>query len=283
MKVYLPGSLDELWDRCAAHPDAAFFAGGTDIFVKWRAGSRPPECALGLERIAELQLLYEEADHLFIGAAVTHATLLAAPVIREDFPVLAQALRVLGAPAVRSMGTIGGNLCTASPAGDTLPPLYVLGAQLELRAPAGVRRMPIDEWMSGPGRNALGKGELLYGVRVPKTAAGGMQHFEKVGLRKALAIAVASLAARLSLSPDGIIEDARFAWGSVGPVVVTCGEIERAVIGLRLNEKTIRAVAPAAMRAVSPIDDVRASAEYRRSLAGNLLFRLLEYRTRQAG
>ena len=126
------------------------------------------------------------------------------------------------------MGTIGGNLCTASPAGDTLPPLYVLGAQLELRAPAGVRRMPIDEWMSGPGRNALGKGELLYGVRVPKTSAGGLQHFEKVGLRKALAIAVASLAARLSLSPDGIIEDARFAWGSVGPVIVTCGEIERA-------------------------------------------------------
>jgi xanthine dehydrogenase small subunit len=272
--VFLPGDLDALWSLMAEHPEARVFAGGTDLFVQMRARREETPVLIGLERIVELQGVRETPSGLWIGAGNTHRRLLEDPRIRKDFSVLAQALRVLGSPPVRNMGTIGGNLCTASPAGDTLPPLYVLGADLELSTQSHRRTVPVDAFIAGPGKTALRPGEILTGIRLNRPDGYGIHHYEKVGQRKALACAIASMAALLKVSAAGVIEAARFAWGSVGPTVVTSAGVETALIGERLSPAVLETAARLARQTVSPIDDLRASADYRRRVSGNLLLRL---------
>ena len=190
--------------------------------------------------------------------------------------MLAQALSVLGSPPVRNMGTLGGNLCTASPAGDCLPPLLALGAEVELASASGARRLALAEFLLGPGRTALAPGEALIAVHVPVPGADVRQHFEKVGRREALAVAVVSLAALVRLGHGGKIAEARLAWGSVGPTVWRCPEAEAALVGRKLSLNALSEAAALVRARVRPIDDVRASADYRREVAGNLLLRLAE-------
>jgi xanthine dehydrogenase FAD-binding subunit len=277
-EVFLPATLNELWSVAADHPDAALLAGGTDLLVKMRSGKDGRPVLIGMERIEELRSIREEADCIHIGAGVTHASLLAHPSIRENFPVLATAVKTLGSPQIRNMGTIGGNICTASPAGDTLPPLYVLGADVEIlsspHSGGGTRTVPVSSFITGPGQTVLKKSEVLAAVRIRKNGTFGVQHFEKVGKRKGMAIAVASLAALLDVSPDGTVRDARFAWGSVGPRIVTSPEVEDFMKGKTMSIEVLARAATLARQAVSPIDDLRATAEYRRSVSGNLLLRL---------
>jgi CO/xanthine dehydrogenase FAD-binding subunit len=215
---------------------------------------------------------------LVIGAATSMTQLLENPVICRHLPVLSQALRVLGSPLIRHAATLGGNICTASPAGDTLPPLFVLDAVLELRSARCVRQVPIAEFIRGPGKTILEPGEILAAVEVPKPSAFNRHHFEKVGRRKALACSVASLAALLAVSDEGLVETVRLAWGSVGPTVVTSPQVEGILTGKRLEAASLQEAAKAAEAAVSPIDDLRAGAAYRRRVAGNLLFRFLDGR-----
>jgi CO/xanthine dehydrogenase FAD-binding subunit len=189
--------------------------------------------------------------------------------------VLAQALGVLGSPLIRNMGTIGGNICTASPAGDTLPPLYALGAEVELLSRDGERRMPIRDFITGPARTRLAQQEILAAIRVAKPAPSCVQHFEKVGLRNALACSMVSLAALVDLSLEGVVEKAALAWGSVGPTVVECSEAETVLVGRKLTLETLKEAAATVRERVSPISDVRADADYRRRVSGNLLLRLV--------
>jgi xanthine dehydrogenase FAD-binding subunit len=255
-------------------PGVALYAGGTDLLVKLRRGDVEAPALICLERIEELQGVRKEPEGLWIGAAATLRQLLRSSLIQEELPVLSIAVKTLGSPLIRGMGTIGGNICTASPAGDCLPPLYVLDAVVDLRSRHAVRSMPIAAFISGPGETRLTKGEILAGIRVKKPEGFTMHHFEKVGQRKAMAIAVASLAVVLKISGSRIIEEARLAWGSVGPTVVRSADLEAALIGEKLSEPLLEKAASLARQAVSPIDDLRASADYRRTVAGNLLFRL---------
>jgi CO/xanthine dehydrogenase FAD-binding subunit len=272
--VLLPRTLSELWSRMEEEPDAALYAGGTDLLVKLRRGGANAPSLICLERIEELRAIRKESEDIWIGAAATHRQLLSSSLIREELPILSMAIKTLGSPLIRGMGTIGGNICTASPAGDCLPPLYVLDAVAELRSRSTVRSMPVAAFIPGPGETRLKKGEILAGVRVKKPEGFAVHHFEKVGQRKAMAIAVASLAAMLKISGSGIVEEARLAWGSVGPTVVRSAEVEAAFIGEKLSDTLLEKAASLARQIVSPIDDLRASADYRRTVAGNLLFRL---------
>lgn len=249
-------------------------AGGTDLLVRRRSFgvSRDIVC---LERIAELRQVREEKGLLRLGACATHAQLLHSPLVQERIPVLAQALGVLGSPLVRNMGTLGGNIVTASPAGDTLPPLYALDARVELASHGGVRVLPLCEFITGPGSTRLKQGEIVSAVLVAPPAKGFLHHFEKVGRRKALAIAVVSLAALLRTGSDGKVEDVRIALGSVSPTVVRCRQAESLLIGRPLSEESLRLAAECVRGEISPIDDLRATAEYRRQVAGNLLLRLV--------
>ncbi|MCX5805616.1 MAG: FAD binding domain-containing protein [Proteobacteria bacterium] len=273
--AFLPETYDEVWHMLEGKPDALLYAGGTDLLVKLRASHTLHNTALVcLERIEELKNVYESAGQLFIGACCTHSQLLLNPIIQQKFPVLIKALKSLGSPPIRNMGTIGGNICTASPAGDTLPPLYVLDAEVEIRSESQSRRIPIKDFIIGPGKTALKKGEILYGLWLESNNNYNIHHYEKVGQRRSLAISIASLAALLKTNETGIVKKARFAWGSVGPTVVTSEDAEASLIGKPLTEETLKALIPFIEKALTPIDDIRASAAYRRVVAGNLLLRI---------
>ena len=275
-RVWLPGSLDELWKIWSDAPDAVLYAGGTDLMVRRRKGGPLAGSDLiCLERVADFREIREEGEEILIGAGCTIASLMDHPLVRQNFPVLTQAFKVLGSPPIRNMASIGGNICTASPAGDTLPPLYVMDALLELRRENGLRRIPIREFITGPGKTDLGPGEVLSVIRIPRLPRYNLHHYEKVGQRNALSISIAGLAAIARISAERTIEDIRLAWGSVGPTVVRSRNIEKALTGKPLSSESMEAVFPMVDRAVSPIDDLRASACYRRMLARNLLLRLL--------
>ena len=181
------------------------------------------------------------------------------------------------------MGTIGGNIVTASPAGDTLPPLDILGADVELRTRDESRRLSMRSFVKGPGVTDMRPGEVLTGVWLPKDPGLNLHHFEKVGQRKALAIAVVSLAVVGEIAGEGLVKRFRCAWGSVGPTVVTSPEAEAPLIGHPLSHRRLEESAAYASRAVSPIDDLRASARYRRQVSGNLLLRLAAYGNGEPG
>ncbi len=275
--LHLPRTLEELWSLLLKEKRCGLYGGGTDLFVRARSGWALPETLICLERIEEMRVVREEGDHLFIGGAATHTAILSTPAVRHHVSVLVRALLTLGSPPVRNMATIGGNICTASPAGDALPALYVLQAEVELRSPGSSRVMAVDRFISGPGTTALQPYEILYGVRIGKDQGFGVHHFEKVGQRKALAISVASMAALVALSPAGTIEAIRLAWGSVAPTVVRAPRLEDWLRDRPLDRETLSEAAPFVDEVIAPIDDIRASAEYRRQVAANLLLRLSLY------
>jgi CO/xanthine dehydrogenase FAD-binding subunit len=274
--VFMPESLADLWPILSEYPETRVFSGGTDLLVWIRSRKIDPPALVCLERIAALQGIVETGDGVRIGACSSHATLMENPLVGSLFPILTRALQTLGSPHIRRMGTLGGNIMTASPAGDTLAPLYVLGARVELCSARDVRQMPLESFILGPGRTALNNGEILSAVFIPKPVGITHQHFEKVGLRTAMACAVCSLAAVIGVSASGKIETAALAWGSVGPTVMRVPKMETALIGKPLTRKTLEEVIPLVGEALSPIDDVRASGAYRRLVAGNLLLRLVE-------
>jgi len=274
--VLKPACLEELFSLLERHPEALAMAGGTDLLVRLRsepaADERP---LLLLANVAELQGISDMGNEISIGAATTLTRLIADPLAGLHAPLLISAARTIGGPAVRNMATIGGNVSTASPAGDSLPPLYLLGAEIELASMQGKRRLPIGDFVAGPGRTQLHKREIITRILLPHAEDFPCRTFEKVGLRRSLAVAVTSFAGMIRLS-GGIVEEARFAWGSVGPTVVRLPGLEAELVGARLDLGAVRKAAEIVRREVSPIDDIRATADYRRSVAANLLVRFLE-------
>jgi CO/xanthine dehydrogenase FAD-binding subunit len=276
-EVFLPETMEELWPILDSDPNVALYAGGTDLLVALRHGVIRPTRLVCLERLESLKGVQDHGNEVFIGAATTHARLLENQSVHEKFPVLAKAVGSLASPPIRNMGTIGGNIVTASPAGDTLPALYALRAEIEIRSAKASLRVPIEKFVLGPGQVSLIPGEIVSGIWLDGSYQWTISHYEKVGRRKAQACSVASLAALVSLSDDGLVEDVRLAWGSVGPTVVVSEEAEAALMGKPLTVETLNRAAEIAQKVVSPIDDIRASAEYRRIVAGRLLLRLSDY------
>ena len=272
--VLLPDSLEALWAEMDARPQARLFAGGTDLLVHLHTGRAQAGDLIGLERIGELCGVREDGDAIVIGATTPVTRLIEDARIAGEFPVLTVALATIGGPALRNMATLGGNLCTASPAGDSLPALYALDAELILQSRHGQRNVSVREFILGPGRTALAVGEIVSAIRLRRTHGFNLQHFEKVGQRQAHAISITSLAVCATLSEDQTVRAIRCAWGSVGPTIVESVAVHATLLGRKLCEESLADAAAAAMREVRPIDDIRATAAYRRQLAGNLLFRL---------
>jgi CO/xanthine dehydrogenase FAD-binding subunit len=273
-QVHVPATLSELWEILQEEPDAALYAGGTDLLVKLRSGLIDPPSLVCLERIEEIRGVQDRDNDLFIGAGTTHTRLLESDLINRHFPVLVKALEVLAAPPIRHMGTIGGNIVNASPAGDTLPPLYVLHAEVEIRSRSESRKLPLADFIAGPGRTRLSKGEILSGVWARKIPEFNVQHYEKIGKRKAQACSIAGMAAVLRVSDAGTIERARLAWGSLGPTVVYSRGVEQALEGKPFSAETLKEAGRLAQGIVNPIADVRAGIEYRRRVITGLLLGL---------
>ena len=274
---FLPSSPVQVLALLREFPDAQLMAGGTDLLVRRRKAAPELRAPLiGLERVLAWQGVREDETGVSIGACTSFSRMLADPLLAARAPMLLAAARCIGGPAIRNMATLGGNVCTASPAGDSLPPLYVLNAQVELMSPEGCRRVALDQWVTGPGQTRLGPGEVVTQLWLPREPSPTHQHFEKVGQRQSMAIAVASFAGVLRLGPDQRVTEARFAWGSVGPTVMRVPALESFLLGRKLDAAVTRAAVEQVQRGVAPIDDVRASAAYRRALAANLLLRFLQ-------
>lgn len=275
--VILPQTLDELLNlKVKGH---AILAGGTDLFVQMRNKKVYPQTLICLDQLRDkgFREVTDMGDEICIGAAATHSRLIQAPLIQQHFPILIQALNTLGSPQIRNMGTLGGNIMTASPAGDSLPPLYVLDAQVELAGKNGFRQMPLSRFITGPGATCLNPEEILYRIRIPKQPSYDLHHFEKLGHRKSLSIAILSMAALIGLTGDRKIRAVRLAWGSVGKTIVTSPETEKLLMGTPMDDPAGFILAAARIRKdVSPISDVRAGAGYRRQVAGNLVLRLCQ-------
>jgi CO/xanthine dehydrogenase FAD-binding subunit len=259
MDVLTPRSLDEALQLKAERPDAVPIQGGTDVMVTVNFDRLRPEHFLNLNEITELRAWSRENGTLRLGSGLTYAEAMLEP-IASELPALAEASRTVGSPQIRNRGTIGGNLGTASPAGDALPPLLVEHAELELSSVRGTRRVPLSEFLVGPKQNALAEDELIVAVLVSPSAE--RQTFMKVGPRNAMVIAVCSLA----LVADRERGELRAAYGSSGPVV--------ALVTAPLDE--VEDFPDRVAAAASPIDDVRGTAAYRRHALRVLTARALE-------
>jgi CO/xanthine dehydrogenase FAD-binding subunit len=257
--VATPRTLDEALRLKADRPDAVPIQGGTDLMVELNFDRARPELLLNLDEIAELRGYSHEGGALRLGAAITY-TELERPPLAELLPALAEAARTVGSPQIRNRGTIGGNLGTASPAGDALPPLLAEGAEVVLGSVRGIRTLALGEFLIGPKRNALADDELVLAVRV--RPSGQPQTFMKVGPRNAMVIAVCSLA----LVADGERGELRASYGSAGPVP--------GLVTAPLDRRD--ELAEAVVAHARPIDDVRGTAAYRRHALRVLTTRALD-------
>jgi CO/xanthine dehydrogenase FAD-binding subunit len=277
-----PTSLADACAALAAHPGAIPIAGGTDLMVEVNAGRRLPDTVVSLAAVSDLRGWDELADgtgrFLRIGAGTTYTELMDAR-IAALVPALSQASRTVGSPQIRNAGTIGGNLATGSPAGDTLPVLAALDATVELVSAGGTRTLPVTDFVTGPKRTALSPSELIAAVTVPVLR--GPQEFLKVGTRSAMVISVVSLAAVADLDRKGVRLSAGAA--SARPARATAAEdLARQRCdweGLAAGEPSppdpddLALIGELVRQAVAPIDDHRSTADYRRHAVGVLAAR----------
>ena len=281
MDVLLPRSLEEALELQASRPDAVPIAGGTDVMVAVNFGRLRPPAFLDVSRLPELHEIRREDGHLFLGAGVPYAR-----IERElrDLPPLVQASRSVGSPQIRKRGTVGGNLGTASPAGDALPVLAVYEAEIVVGRAGGLTRtLPWNDFLLGVKRTALEPGELILGARWPVLRGPGS--FSKIGTRNAMVIAVAGLC----LVIDEDAREVRVALGSVAPTVIRAPEAEAFTAralgdagawedpAAGVPEATLREFAALVGAAARPIDDVRGTAAYRRHACEVLARRALAW------
>jgi CO/xanthine dehydrogenase FAD-binding subunit len=278
LQILQPATLAEALEMRAAHPGAVALAGGTDLMVELNFDRLRPPAVLDLTRVPELTEWAPDDGRLRIGAGVSYTRIM--DELGDRLPGLAIASRTVGSLQIRNRGTVGGNLATASPAGDGLPPLYTSGAAVELASTGGTRSVPVAEFITGPKRTVLAPDELITAFTLPPAA--GPQQFAKVGTRNAMVIAVCSVS--LALWP----EERRVATciGSAGPTPLPAPDADAFIAGVLdehdywssrapLPDVALRRFGELAGRAARPIDDVRGTADYRRHAVGVMARRTL--------
>ncbi|MFC4801708.1 FAD binding domain-containing protein [Neobacillus sp. GCM10023253] len=254
--------------------DCAIVAGGTDVMVLHKSGRgvppKIPKPVVFIDHLSELKRVYQKDKDLHIGSCSTYGELLENPLI----PIaLKNAIKTIAAPAIRNRGTLGGNICNASPAGDTLPLLYVYNAKLLLRSVNGDRVVAISDFIQAPRRIGRNQNEILAEIILPSVLEEGSHVvFEKIGNRNADAIAKVSFAGYIRISNERI-DDIRFAFGAVGPTMVRSIDIEKKLLGkpFPLSDADIDSIVADFDQIIRPIDDQRSTAVYRKTVALNLL------------
>jgi CO/xanthine dehydrogenase FAD-binding subunit len=246
------------------------FAGGTDLMVLLEAGRLPHRNYINIWGLDELRGMEANESHVTLGALTTYTDVQANPILRDEFPMLCQAASETGGLAIQNRGTLGGNIINASPAADSPPALLAYDAEIELVSSGESRWLPYHGFHTGYKEMHLGADELLSRIRLPRNTKGVTHYYRKVGTRKAQAISKVCLAA-VSRMNDGQISDTRIALGSVAPIVVRCVQTEDSLRGRKPDAETIAAACDTLLREISPIDDIRSTADYRLQVARNLL------------
>jgi CO/xanthine dehydrogenase FAD-binding subunit len=276
LRFAAPAALEEALALLAADPTARPVAGGTDLVVAARQGRKAlPESVVAIDRIEELGGHEVVGGALLLGGLTSHAWLAQSTDVRVGWTALADAASIVGSPATRWTGTIGGNLMNASPAAETTAPLIVLDASVTLRASGGATRtVAVADLTTGPGRTVATQGELLTRVSVPAPADGSGSAYIRLEYRRAMEIAVVGAAALVTIA-DGVVREARIALTAVGPTIIRAPEAEAILRGGSSSRETFAAAGRAAASTARPIDDVRASADYRRAMLAVVVARVL--------
>ncbi|MBN1177858.1 MAG: FAD binding domain-containing protein [Anaerolineae bacterium] len=272
---YTPTSVEDALHLLAQHgAGARVVAGGTDLLIELERDLRRVPALIDVSRIPDLGKLELEDGILHVGPLVTHNRLSASELVARTALPLAQAAWSVGGPAIRNRATLGGNLVTASPANDTITPLWAMEAVVTLRSTRGERTLSFPQFYQGVRRVDMAPDEMLVDVRLPAMAPNERGIFLKMGLRKALAISIANVAVVLRFE-RGTVVRARIALGSVAPTIIRVPQAEGALIGSPLTPEQIDRAAHLAAQAAAPIDDIRARADYRRRAVHVLVRRAL--------
>ena len=261
---------------------ASAFAGGTDLLIQLRAGSRRAEHLVDVKDIDELgALACDDADGLRLGAAVPCWRLGESAEARRLFPGLVEAAELIGSTQIQSRATIGGNLCNSSPAADTTPALIAIGARCVIAGPAGRREVAVEDFVTSPGRSVLEPGELLVELRAPAPGPGTADCYRRLIPRNEMDIAVVGVGAQVTLEGDRCTA-ARIGLGAVAATPLLAHAAAQAIVGRTLDETALAAAADAARTAARPISDMRGTVEYRREIVGVLTRRVIEEAARRA-
>ena len=258
--------------------NACVLAGGTDLIVQLRENRRRTDLVVDVKKIAELNALsYNAATGLTIGAAVPCYRIYGDAEIAAAYPGLMDAAKLVGGTGIQGRASLGGNLCNASPAGDTIPPMIVLGGEAEIAGPGGTRNVAVEDFCTAPGRTVLADGEFLVSLRFPAPAPNSGAFYRRFIPRNEMDIAVVGVGASVILSGDGSsFVSARIAIGAVAPTPLFVSEAGAALAGQPVSDESIRRAADIARDAARPISDMRGTAEYRKNLTSVLTRRVLQ-------
>ena len=258
--------------------EARILAGGTDLILQLKKQALNPKHVINIKSLKELNFIRQEEDGFVLGALASLADIVEHPGLQKIFACLVDSAKSIGSTQVRNVATLGGNLCNASPAADMAPGLLVLDASVKIAGPRGSRCLPLEKFFLGPAEVDLRAAEILTEIRVPVPPKGTRMIFVKHGPRKAMDISVVSVAVAVTWDKEkGHCDRARVALGAVAPIPVRIRPAEGLIEGSRQDEISPSKVAEAVRRAIRPISDVRASAEYRVQVAGALTERAVRH------
>lgn len=253
------------------NPNVTLLAGGTDLLVKLNEQIMKPKVVLDLSLIKEMHGIQLKDGQITLGALTTHTEIVNSEILQKFAPALVQASSMVGSLQIRNRGTIGGNICNASPAADAVPALIALGAEIRLMKAKQERIVPLEDFFLGSGKTILAPGEILTQVLLKAQGPNQGSAFRKLGKRKALAISVVNAGVFMEIDAESqIIRKVRIALGSVAPTPMRAKQAEKLMLGQRMTKELLKEIELSVAAEVRPIDDIRSQAEYRRRVAGEL-------------
>lgn len=266
----------------AADDEARIFAGGTDLLVQLREEMIRPSLFVDIKRISETRTISVDDSHVRIGAAVTGAELSEHQAVKALLPGVVEAVELIGSAQIQARATVGGNLCNASPAADSVPALIAAGAVARVAGPSGLRAVAVEDLMAGPSQTNLRGNEFIVSLDIPKPAARTADAYLRFIPRTEMDIAVVGAGAALTLDPDGTCTAARLALGAVAPTARLVPAAAAAIIGNKIDDTALANVAIAARAACNPIDDKRGTVAFRLHVAGVLATRAVKIAIKRA-
>lgn len=263
----VPQTIEEATALLLRHgPAARVVSGGTDLMVQVRITGSYPEHYVDIKHIPDVNVIDLQADHVLLGAAVPCAVLSEQEDLRDNFPGLIEAAELIGSTQIQSRATLGGNLCNASPAADTVPALMALDAEVVIAGQQGSRNLNVTDILTGPGSTSLAIGEMVVAFRIPLPTAGSADAYQRFIPRTEMDIAVVGVGVNMTIDGSGTCTAARVALGAVAPTAFVAEEVGEMLVGSDLSDSTLADAGKRAAALARPISDRRGTAEFRRDI-----------------